>query len=151
MAGLALEAELAADAADTALNIAEPIAEKFGDVLAKFKKTIYSIYDPYKREEDINNLKNIAQNQIVNDAENQMANVTTLDEKKNIINAVEKKLENLNKQVGGQRGGKKILSRTNKSITQFLNSKVTFQSILKRMTSKHKNKRGVKRRTRRIL
>ena len=40
-----------------------------------------------------------------------------------------------------QKGGKKIWSRTNKSIKEFLNSKVTFSNIVKRMTvNKRKSK-----------
>lgn len=40
-----------------------------------------------------------------------------------------------------QKGGKKILSRTHKSINEFLNSKITLPNILKRMTiNKRKSK-----------
>lgn len=40
-----------------------------------------------------------------------------------------------------QKGGKKIWSRTNKSIKEFLNSKITFSNIVKRMTvNKRKSK-----------
>jgi hypothetical protein len=153
MAALAIEeqANLAADAAKKALTIAEPIAIKFGDVVAKSQNVFNKLFKPSIIENQFNKIENSAEEQIVKNTEEQIAHAKTSEEIKKAI--IEGKLEIEKMQTAGQRyigqrGGKKILSRTNKSIAQFLNSKVTFQSILKRMTSKYKKggKRGTKRR-----
>lgn len=53
------------------------------------------------------------------------------------------------KQVQLQKGGKKILSRTNKSIKDFLNSKITLSSIMKRMTVNKRMSSNKRRQTKR--
>ena len=161
MALIAVQANLAADAAKKALTIAEPIAIKFGDVVAKGQNVLNELFKPSIIENQFNKIENSAEEQIVKNTEEQIAHAKTSEEIKEAI--IKGKLEIEKMQTAGQRyigqryigqryigqkGGKKILSRTNKSIAQFLNSKVTFQSILKRMTSKYKKggKRGTKRR-----
>jgi hypothetical protein len=156
---LAIEAELAAKAAKDALTIAEPIAIKFGDVFAKSQNVFNKLFKPSIIENQFNKIENSAEEQIVKNTEEQISHAKTSEEIKAAI--VEGKLEIEKMQTAGQRyidqryigqrGGKKILSRTNKSIAQFLNSKITFQSILKRMTSKYKKGKALKQRTKRRL
>jgi hypothetical protein len=158
MAGvLALQVNLAVNAANTALNAFKPTLHNIGGLLAKYTEVLNELSNPSKTEESINILTNEARNHIVEDATEKIKNIQTEEEAERIILETKNKLILLNNQNGGQRyndqtGGKKILSRTNKSIAQFLNSKVTFQSILKRMTSKYKKgKHGFTRGTKRRL
>jgi len=144
MAALAIQANLAADAANAGLSTAGTIVAKFGKVLAEYKKIVNNLFKPSIIETQFNEIENSANEQIVKNTEKNIANAETPQD---ILKAIEEGKSEIKKmQTAGQRGGKKILSRTNKSIAQFLNSKVTFQSILKRMTSKYKM--GGKRETR---
>jgi hypothetical protein len=151
MALLAVEADLAADVANKALITAEPIVAKFGKVLAEYNKIVYNLFEPSIIENQFNKIENSAKEQIVKNTEEKIAYSKTPEEIKAAIEegklAIEK-MQTAGQRYSGQKGGKKILSRTNKSIAQFFNSKVTFQSILKRMTSKYKmgGKRGTRRR-----
>jgi hypothetical protein len=148
----ATEVDKALVVVNEALKISKPIAKKIGDTYAFYQQIINDIAKPSDIEENKNYIKKTAQKKIVENTEDEINKSKTPEELNNAIKNGEQKLEELNNQPGGQSGGKKIVSRTNKSIAQFLNSKVTFQSILKRMTSKYKKrKHSFTRRAKRML
>jgi hypothetical protein len=144
------EANIATDAVNKILDQIEPIADKFGVVLAKYQDILNDLFHKYTIGQNISALTDSAQKRILDKARDEIAQAQDEDKVKEIILRAKKSLEATN--YHSQSGGKKILSRTNKSISEFLNSKVTFQSILKRMTSKYKKgKHGFTRRIKRRL
>jgi hypothetical protein len=141
------QANKALVAVNEALKIAEPIAIKFGDAYASFQKNMNYISEKSEMEKKIYDTQKILIDQIIKEGEKKMLNEKTTEKKEMIFIEIKTEIEKILNKNTYQKGGKKILSRTNKSISQFLNSKVTFKSILKRMTSKYK--KGGKRVTKR--
>jgi hypothetical protein len=130
-------------------NFSETIKSPLQEVsksLVSASETVSSITEPIQILNDKAEIDEIVKNKVIDDTKTAIQKSKTTEEMNNAILIGETKLEKI-----GQIGGKKILSRTNKSIAQFLNSKVTFQSILKRMTIKYKKRKGLKQRTKRRL
>lgn len=148
--------QVATEINDISETLKEPI-NNVGEALASAGETVGSISKPI---EDLNaraemeaEIKAVVEKKVIQDTTEAILNAKTPEEMENAIlrenNKIDTILQTRDDKIIGQTGGKKILARTNKSIAQFLNSKVTFQSILKRMTSKYKRVNGVKRKTKR--
>lgn len=140
-------------------ELVKPPFEKVGEAVSEARETVDSLYGPSKLQEENNALNNkindVVETKIIENMKRNVENAKTPEELKNILINGKENLKILtddelkNYQGVNQLGGKKIVSRTNKSISQFLNSKVTFKSILKKMTS-NKRVKGVKRTRRRL-
>ena len=138
-------------------TIKNPLKE-IGQAVAEATETVSDITKPI---EDLNarakmeaEIEAVVEKKVIQDTKEAILNAKTPEEMENAISKGEEKIDTIlqtgdDKIIGQNGGGKKILARTNKSIAQFLNSKVTFKSILKRMTSKYKRGKGVKRMTKR--
>lgn len=140
---------LLAQTATEVNNFSETIKNPLQEVsksLASASNSLSSITKPIEISNAKAEIDEVIKNKVIDDTKTSIQKAKTTEEMNNAILIGETKLETI-----GQRGGKKILSRTNKSIAQFLNSKVTFQSILNRMTSKYKKGKGLKQRTKRRL
>lgn len=140
-------------------ELVKPPLKKVGEAVSEARETVDSLYGPLTLKEENNALNNqiddVVETKIIDNIKRDVENAKNPEDIEKVVENGKleiQKLQEMQNQRGGQRmqtGGKKILARTNKSIAQFLNSKVTFQSILKRMTSKYKRVNGVKKKTKR--
>jgi len=158
-AALALQAPIAA--ANTAATTITAISEAAGYTIKKFKNSFVNFWELFNTENIKNEKKVVSKilqtglDKIKADCEEKINKSNGETETiKSIILQCESEIKSLTEpepeQTQNQVGGKKIISRTHKSINQFLNPKITAANIKSKRfrNTKSKSKYNTKKRTR---